>query len=854
LKIIFTILLFFIILAVVLAHGLKIPHIDLPGLEISEFYIKLDKKLIIEIDRIEIGGTGETQNSLQEMEQIGSLLRYLPHFFESIQINDIVTPTETVHLLFYDDVFYVETDKLQLATRIYYDEKQKVLFAKIATLYFVEPDLSVKGKVAYDGRNGVWKGEGKFDGLNVTGNFLVWQSDDTVRFIVNTDMTDSIKPLVDYLAPPEPIKVWIYPKIPAKRYILHYLKGEFTIRKDGSIGFDPMKMEGSATAYDARIHFHPRVPPVRTKRIDVTYRHDTLGFRLHDPVYEGKKLRGSHVRIRNLLGKGGKTELDAHIVVRDRFDESIRKILDAYEIPVPFVQTEGVMDAAVDLTVALVDGHIVSYRGDYRSQSAVLLFDKVIPVPVENLHVVSKDTDVTIDTCRIRLKPYLDAQLKGTIDLAAKHGDFRPTVTRLLYEKPKGTELLRMERKPLRVTMDFKKEILFQIADPEMRLVYRPGGAFRVEIPALKGLKPYLRGPLAPVDGGHLHIDIRGEQIDTRGEVVYRNKILSRSGRPVETFETDIHITPAKTVAKLNDNITLVRRENLTTVEYVKLDVHLMELRRVRKPYLEKIETKEGTGEASQLIRIHAADSTLYTNFSHIPCDSYHVKITTERPFSVLFESKHGDGEIRAIIYNDNLKIVGQRLPDRVIHGIPALKELHGGYFDFDAAGRIDDFNGTIILRDTLWAKSPVYNNILAALNSVPAILTLKNPGFSNRGFKIRKGVVKYRYKAPVFHFEEIAIKGSSADIFGKGAIDFEHDTIDVRMRIKFLETISRAMHKVPVAGYILFGDDGTISIGLSVEGPLKNPKVKTTAAKDIITAPINIIRRTFTFPFHLFE
>lgn len=853
LKIIFAILLLFIILAVVLANGLKIPRIDLPGLEISEFYIKLDKKLIIEIDRIELAGKSKSRTSLEEMERIGGVLRYLPHFFESIQINEIVTPKETVHLLFYDDVFYVETDKLQLATQIYYDQRQKVLFAKIATLYFVEPDLSIKGKFAYDGRNAVWKGEGKFEGLNVTGNFLVWEKDRKIRFIVNTDMTDSIKPLVDYLAPPEPVKVWIYPKIPAKRYILHYLKGEIALGKNGAVRLDPKKVEGAASAYDAKIHFHPKVPPVETKRIDITYRNDVLGFKLHHPVYQKKRLDGSYVRIRNLLGSGGKTELDAHIVVKDRFDESIRRILNAYRIPVPFVQTKGVMEAKIDLTVALVDGKIVSYRGDYKSESAELLFDNVIPVPVENLHVVSKNTDIAIDSCRIRLKPYLDADLKGTIDLAEKHGDFHPVVESLVYKSTGGMELLRMRQKPLHVTMDFKKEILFEIPDLSMRLTYRPGGALRLSLMDLGKVKPYLRGPLTPVESGNLHIGIAKKVIDAGGKVLYRNKILSHDGRPIETFDIDIHMTPSKTVAKFNDNITLVQRENLTSIDFERVDVHIMELRKLLRPYLQKSETAAST-TSSQLIRIQAKESTLYTNFAHIPCDSFQAKITTERPFSLLFESKHGEGEIRAIVYNDDVKIVGKNLPDRVIHGIPALKYLYGGYFDFDAVGKVDDINGTVTFRDTLWAKSPIYNNILATLNSVPAILMLKNPGFSNKGFKITKGFVKYRYKAPVFHFDEIVVNGPSANIFGKGHIDFEHDTIDVKMQIKFLETISKTMHKIPVAGYILFGDDGTISIGLSVEGSLKDPRVKTTAAKDIITAPINIIRRTFTFPFHLFD
>jgi len=75
-----------------------------------------------------------------------------------------------------------------------------------------------------------------------------------------------------------------------------------------------------------------------------------------------------------------------------------------------------------------------------------------------------------------------------------------------------------------------------------------------------------------------------------------------------------------------------------------------------------------------------------------------------------------------------------------------------------------------------------------------------------------------------------------------------------VALKIQFLRSVSSTVHKIPAVGYILLGKDGTISLGLDVEGPLQKPKVKTTAAKDIVSAPLNILRRTITFPFHLFK
>ncbi|MCF6330599.1 MAG: AsmA-like C-terminal domain-containing protein, partial [Sulfurimonas sp.] len=64
---------------------------------------------------------------------------------------------------------------------------------------------------------------------------------------------------------------------------------------------------------------------------------------------------------------------------------------------------------------------------------------------------------------------------------------------------------------------------------------------------------------------------------------------------------------------------------------------------------------------------------------------------------------------------------------------------------------------------------------------------------------------------------------------------------------------LGSAASKIPIVGYILFGDD-TISTTLKVIGKLDNPKVKSMIAKDIIVAPINIIKRTLSLPFNLLK
>ena len=52
------------------------------------------------------------------------------------------------------------------------------------------------------------------------------------------------------------------------------------------------------------------------------------------------------------------------------------------------------------------------------------------------------------------------------------------------------------------------------------------------------------------------------------------------------------------------------------------------------------------------------------------------------------------------------------------------------------------------------------------------------------------------------------------------------------------------------MVGYILLGDDGSLATTLTLSGKLDDPKIDTAIAKEIVTAPFNILKRTLVYPF----
>ncbi len=852
LKILVALTLIFIILFSLLLSGFTIPKVSLPGLEMNQFYIKLDKKLIISVDSIVIQKQNRPAKTIKELDSIATLVEYLPKYFHEVAIKKLTVGERSFHLLYSSNVFYFDSDIFRLASEIRFDPKTKSLEAKVGKLLIKDPHAELSGLIRYDLHKREWSGNGVYDAFGIEGRFRIDHKDEYFSFELDSKPCPSIKPLIDYIDPPKEIKVWFYPKIPAKRYRLHYLKGGFTLKKDGAIDFDPAKLQAFATAYDAKIHFHPNVPPVAAAQIDIRLQNDTLSFKLYKPEYEGKRLDGSFVKIRNLTNR--RAELDAHIVVKGKIDESVRTILNAYGIALPFVQTEGITDAVVDFTVRLATGKIVKYNGRYKSSYAKLLFDNVVPLPVKELNVISKGTKIEILPCRIIFEPYLDANLSGSIDLNAKMGIFTPLIERATYEYH-GLQLIDMQKlKRTKILLDFSKNIRFSLPDLQINLKYRQGGGVEADAEKLELLKPFFMGPLKSVEGGRLHIDYNDSKIHADADVKYPNDIFTIAGNQLDTFDIEVDSSENQIHIRVNDKLFVIAQQQRTFFNIKDIDIDIDKL--VRKVVSYQDSMKKATGKptfAPHLLYIEGHRSKLSYNRLELPCDFYNVRIHTD-PLSIKFETKHGRGEIRGIVEEGKLNVAGKNLSDTIMHGLTTLDQLEGGSFDFDAKGDMDDFNGTIMMRDSLWAKTAFYNNLLATLNTIPAILTLKNPGFSKNGFKIKRGALDYRFKEGKLFFKKIVIEGYSAHITGKGTIDLKNDMIALRLQIHFLESLTNVLNKIPVAGYLIFGKDGTLAVTLNVKGELNDPKVSTEATKDLIKAPLNILERTLTLPFKIFE
>ncbi len=295
---------------------------------------------------------------------------------------------------------------------------------------------------------------------------------------------------------------------------------------------------------------------------------------------------------------------------------------------------------------------------------------------------------------------------------------------------------------------------------------------------------------------------------------------------------------------------TVNKQIKLTFDEYLNLSLESVDLD--LRPFLQT-KQEETPKEREKGVRINAHDGKLQLNDQDLLIyDQLNAQV--EKDGSIFANLKHQNGQAMLYVQNKRIELFGEKFNDTFISNLISFKGILGGNFDFYIKRDEKKTFGGIKIKDATAKGFALYNNILSFFNTVPALLTFQSPGFNADGFKIKKGHILFEKAKDLVDVKTIKLYGSSSNIFGSGKIDLKKQTIDMSLRIFLLKDMGKILSAVPVAGYILLGDDGSLTTTISIEGKLDNPDISVDLGTDIIMAPLNILKRTITLPLKLFD
>ncbi len=867
-------LIFLLVLFVALFYwlkaGINADTLTFGNYKIDGLYIKLDKKFTLKAKNIIIPKS-KAKPSFENVDKTFDNIKYLFTFFDYIELEKIHFENNELKIIFADDILYVNSDDYEVAGNIN-REKQK-LIADVSMLYLKKDNINIVGKLIYDLQYDRLETEGKFNAYNIKGDFNASKEDSKVVFTLKTDVFSDLRTVINKFSLKPSIKSWIVDKVKAKKYQLYSLKGEGEILEDGfKMNFDTLK--GEILFEDVEIHYKEELSPVLAQSFILTYKDNGLYFDLKQPTYKKRDLNGSTVAITDLVGeKPTVLVLDLHI--RSVIDKTVQDILKAYKLNIPVKQKgeKAKLDIKIDIplkkdsgkTIVLVNVDLekgeVFYKGiklpvkkgnvkyDSRKKDSIVvdavLKKGIVSIYKTKLPVISGDIHYAknlITLKKVHLKEsWYEGKVDGKINLKIQKADLKFNAKQISIGNKEKFLVLKNRTFPL--SLNYSKNVTVLIPSLKLKIINQPKEML-IQVGKIEKIKPYLKNLGLQIDGGKL--DIRTKDFKTytfKGQLkrkscffydkenVCHTRVscsgkVTRNGIDFYAFDKRLHFSESKSRIKLkNLNIDL-------------------------KKFLASRDKIQKKSKAKKLVILGQKSKLRYDKYTLVT-DSYDIIVKPNGNIKAIGSSA-GD-IIKFSKRGKQFSMQALRVKDKTLHPFIHFKGLKRGRYTVKMSGNPDKvMKGQIIVEGGTLSDFKAYNNTLAFINTLPALATLSSPGFSEKGFKIQEGVVEYRMIGDRVIFDSVYIKGRSATIVGKGELNIKNKIIKMNLAIQTARELGSFVGSLPLLGYIIMGKDKSMTVGLKISGSLDKPKVQTSAAQDILTLPLQLLKRTLEAPAHI--
>ena len=723
-----------------------------------------------------------------------------------------------------------------------------MLQANIPLLYLKEHNVTMAGKFSYDLHEDVLITQGKFLFNDVKGKFAATKDKNQIEFAVKSNTFTDLRSIINMFDLKDSLKAWIVDKVEAKEYTLHALSGKGSIH-NGKFDMDVEALKGEILFKGVKIHFKEEVKPVIADSFLLTYENGGLYFTLHEPRYRGRDLTGSKVAIVNLLDNNTTLVLD--LKFDTAFDKTIQDLIKAYGLTIPVLQKSGKVNAFFHADIGLKKDYTY-FMTDVNFTKGDVLIDKVeLPIVKGNLHyengfIALKD---------IALKnEYYEGIVNGKIDLENTKADLVFDAKRVqLAAKNETFFSLKNEKLPFVLT--YKKDIYVGIPKLALRL-HSTTKETKLYLKDLSKIKKYLSDAIPIEQGGNTEITTKDFKTYTVKGVMKRlTCFLYESSDICKTrvaFSGVITEDDVKFYA-FDKRLYYSKKKSRIVLKNLNIDLKkFLDTKTKEKKKKTKNQKKKGKSPKGKKLLIIGKNSHLRYDEYRLLTDSYDVEVKPNGDIKAI-GSASGD-IIKFTKKKDVFTMEALRIKDKVLHPLINFKGLQEGRYSLTKKGTPEKvMNGQIIVEGGVMKGFKAYNNILAFVNTLPALAVLHKPGYSEKGFTIEEGVAEYRMiNRTKVVFDSIYIKGTSATIVGKGELDLEKKTIKMDLAIQVAREFGKIVGNIPLVGYILMGEDKSVTVGLKVSGSLDAPKVETTAAASILSLPLDIIKRTLRTPQHI--
>ena len=160
----------------------------------------------------------------------------------------------------------------------------------------------------------------------------------------------------------------------------------------------------------------------------------------------------------------------------------------------------------------------------------------------------------------------------------------------------------------------------------------------------------------------------------------------------------------------------------------------------------------------------------------------------------------------------------------------------------------------SIQIRDGVLRQFPVLSKVFSLLN-VSQIFALQLPDMDLEGMPYETLTANFQLDKGILKSEDLTIRSEAMNQSYTGQLDLVSKEIDLSMAIHPLGTVDKIVSRVPVAGWLLTGDDkALLTAHFSVSGQVGDVSVMIMPLDTLSEPTIGLLRRTLGLPFKLIE
>ncbi len=824
------------VLTYFLREGVTIESLRLGQYDVEGLYLKLDKKLILKIDRLALPDLNRTADGSQ-IETLLDRVKMLPRFFHYIELDTVQYGARRSRVIYRDDIIYLSAEGYEVAGML--ERNGSVIRARIPQLYIKKYDFRFNGTVRYDYRSDVVLAEGNYTLAELHGHLNAKKTHSVVHFRLNSGPVASVDKAVALTRLRGKAREWVTKRIVAEHLVLHELEGD--VHLDGpKPRIDWMSLKAKAHLGRGRVRFNDALKHrLLFASADASLKNNVLYVTPHGPTYAGRSLAGSSMHLANLLGKGHPRRLHLDLKMVSPYDAEAVRLLKAYKITLPFEQYGGMLKNRVVLDMNLVPPYNVRYSGEAEVTRPGKGRFFALDVLLKSGKIAYDNTTVTLKALRADTD-WLKSVLSGKLDLVKKRAALRADVVQLALGETSDPFLRMKGRKDIPVTIDWNGPARIDLPLYHTRITFGKKSGYTLVCDDIAPIERYLRLPVR-IKGGTFRLKSPdGVRMTFSGKTTWPKSYLYDKKGPIRAFPfTGKYNGKVLQLSLLDGKIRYDGGANTLYLRDLNIDAKKM-----------MDQSAAGGNSTAGRLRIKGTNSLIRYEKYVLLTDRFDFRMNGKN--MTFIATKDGDN-VHIELNGDMLVVRADRIKAPMLRSLIHFGGLQGGRYSLDLRGNINKtLRGVITIKGGVVSSFKTYNNMIALFNTVPALASLSDPGFSQQGFEVRSGRIEFRIVKDRIYFDVIYIDGKSAAISGKGTVSTRNGAINMDLAVRTARGIGKLIGSLPVVGYILMGKDKSITTGVKILGTLDEPKVSTHVVLETLLTPFKMVVRTLQAPAHI--